>query len=467
MHQNNIMRTKALSIFCDSQLKSHEEWLMSRLEGALELDPNESKYYARWVISVMTGSPDEIEPRLEEELFVYNRSSPNANHADMELMFDKRSPEEIVMNELAAISSVENANSAVLKIITRLRRRLDSKRRQRINSYVSETSSSSSSTLSTYEDEFPTLTYMPKMDSREMTEEKIDEMMSESNGPPRSSGDGNNNFRFAFKNPRSKRQQQRQEQRAKKNQTALQHSQAGRVKSQSPTKKPKNPESKQPQNAQPKAQEKLDEQSTPTKKRRRRNRRKKKSITESDKPTEDGEAVKQIAKNANFDRLSIDEALEFVKNLSGQSEDQELWKNVVQNQHVKYTNGTFFFAPRLDIPDEEDNMSHMTSSLNPESFSHGYSRPTNSWSNRFTNREDQESEEEQKCLAQAASVAARSAEMIFDDLEPFETGSSYEIIPPISSLEMCSQQSKDKKESTWAHPESFIPMKTADWMSIW
>lgn len=140
---------------------------------------------------------------------------------------------------------------------------------------------------------------------------------------------------------------------------------------------------------------------------------------------------------------------------------------MVQNQHVKYTNGTFFFAPRLDIPDEEDNMSHMTSSLNPESFSHGYSRPTNSWSNRFTNREDQESEEEQKCLAQAASVAARSAEMIFDDLEPFETGSSYEIIPPFSSLEMCSQQSKDKKESTWAHPESFIPMKTADWMSIW
>ena len=145
---------------------------------------------------------------------------------------------------------------------------------------------SSSSTLSTYEDEFPTLTYLPKMDSREMTEEKIDEMMSESNqSPPRStgSGDGNNNFRFAFKNPRSKRQQQRQEHRAKKsNQTALQQiSQAGRVKSQSPTKKPKNPESKQPLNAQPKAQEKLDEQSTPTKKRRRRNRRKKKSITES------------------------------------------------------------------------------------------------------------------------------------------------------------------------------------------
>lgn len=68
--------------------------------------------------------------------------SPNANHTDMELLFDKRSPEEIVMNELAAISAVGNANSAVLKIITRLRRRLDSKRRQRINSYVSETSSS-------------------------------------------------------------------------------------------------------------------------------------------------------------------------------------------------------------------------------------------------------------------------------------------------------------------------------------
>jgi len=462
------MRTKALSIFCDSQLKSHEEWLMSRLEGALELDPNESKYYARWVISVMTGSPDEIEPRLEEELFVYNRSSPNANHTDMELMFDKRSPEEIVMNELAAISAVGNANSAVLKIITRLRRRLDSKRRQRINSYVSETSSSSSSTLSTYEDEFPTLTYLPKMDSREMTEEKIDEMMSQSNqSPPRSSGDGNNNFRFAFKNPRSKRQQQRQEHRAKKsNQAALQQiSQAGRVKSQSPTKKPKNPESKQPLNAQPKAQDKLDEQSTPTKKRRRRNRRKKKSITESEKPAEDGEAVKQIVKNANFDRLSIDEALEFVKNLSGQSDDQELWKNVVQNQHVKYTNGTFFFAPRLDIPEEEDH----PSSLSPDSFSHDYSRPTNSWSNGFTNSEDQESEEEQKCLAQAASVAARSAEMIFDDLEPLETGSSYEIIPPIlsSSAETCSQRSKDKRESTWAHPESFIPMKAADWMSIW
>ena len=115
---------------------------------------------------------------------------------------------------------------------------------------------------------------------------------------------------------------------------------------------------------------------------------------------------------------------------------------------------------------EEDNHK---SSLSPDSFSRDYSRPTNSWSNGLTNSEDQESEEEQKCLAQAASIAARSAEMIFDDLEPFETGSSYEIIPPSlsSSAETCSQRSKDKKESAWAHPESFIPMKTADWMSIW
>lgn len=145
----------------------------------------------------------------------------------------------------------------------------------------------SSSTLSTYEDEFPSLAYMPKMDTREMIEEKVelDGVMSTTPARPQSSGDGNknnNNFRFAFKNPRSKRQQQRQEQRNKKNQNAVQqiHSQTGKVKSQSP-KKPKNPETKQPQIAQPKPQEKLDEQSTPTKKRRRRNRRKKKSVTES------------------------------------------------------------------------------------------------------------------------------------------------------------------------------------------
>lgn len=143
----------------------------------------------------------------------------------------------------------------------------------------------SSSTLSTYEDEFPSLAYMPKMDTREMMEEKadVDEALSETNVRPRNNGDGNNNFRFAFKNPRSKRQQQRQEHRAKKIQSMSQNSQAGRVKSQSPPKKPKNPESKQPQSAQPKTQEKLDEQSTPTKKRRRRNRRKKKSTTESGK----------------------------------------------------------------------------------------------------------------------------------------------------------------------------------------
>jgi hypothetical protein len=46
----------------------------------------------------------------------------------------------------------------------------------------------------------------------------------------------------------------------------------------------------------------------------------------------------------------MDEALDFVQNLSGQTDDVDIWTNVVKEQHVKYLNGTFFFTPRENSP---------------------------------------------------------------------------------------------------------------------
>lgn len=400
------MRLNDLSIFCDSQLKSHEEWLMSRLEKNLELDPNESKYYARFLISVFASSPDEIDPELEEELFIYNRPSPNANHTDIELMVDKRSSEQVAVDELVSVAPV-GSSEAVFKIISRLRRRLEPKRR-RINSYVSETSSSSSSSLSTYEYEFPSLgpDQQEKFSFPQMAETNIEKTSEESN------------YRFAFKNPRQRQEKQkgRRQPQAKKKFQSL--------------KKPKNPDPQQHPQDEP----------TSGKRKRRRNRKKKKNTKQS------GGFEVQIIQNANFDRLSIEEALEFVKNLSGQSEDQELWKNMVTNHHVKYTNGTFFFTPRLNIPSDHEDVA-----------------PPNTPDRFELNQLFEEPTPEDPNLAHAASVAVRAAEIIFDG-DSFDDLSAFEIAPPPSIV---SPPPDGDTEPKWALPKSFTQLKQADWMSIW
>ena len=60
--------------------------------------------------------------------------------------------------------------------------------------------------------------------------------------------------------------------------------------------------------------------------------------------------MRNVATYENFDHLSMDQALDFVQNFSGQSEDRKIWTSVVKNQHVKYMNGTFFFTPRALTP---------------------------------------------------------------------------------------------------------------------
>ena len=58
---------------------------------------------------------------------------------------------------------------------------------------------------------------------------------------------------------------------------------------------------------------------------------------------------RNLATYENFDHFSMDEALNFVQSLSGQSDnshDVDIWTNVVKEQHVKYLNGTFYFTPR-------------------------------------------------------------------------------------------------------------------------
>ena len=63
--------------------------------------------------------------------------------------------------------------------------------------------------------------------------------------------------------------------------------------------------------------------------------------------------MKNVATYENFDHLSMDQALDFVQNFSGQSDDRKIWTSVVKDQHVKYMNGTFFFTPRALTPTQK------------------------------------------------------------------------------------------------------------------
>merc|ERR1712227_1150219 len=65
---------------------------------------------------------------------------------------------------------------------------------------------------------------------------------------------------------------------------------------------------------------------------------------ESPQPTPPSRHVESLD---NFS--SLDEALDFLRDMSASSEDKDakIWQKVMEDQHVKYVNGSFFFTPRL------------------------------------------------------------------------------------------------------------------------
>ena len=62
--------------------------------------------------------------------------------------------------------------------------------------------------------------------------------------------------------------------------------------------------------------------------------------------------VPPLPRNQNLDSFSsLDDALVFLKNQSGSEEarDATIWRKVMEDQHVKYVNGSFFFSPRIKM----------------------------------------------------------------------------------------------------------------------
>jgi len=307
------MRPRVLSIVSNRKFDSHVTWLVDRLENDLGLDSQISECYARFVISSLIGQNGEIDPKREQELFVYDRPSPNSNEKNS--LIDTRSPIEIVISELEAVTSCDPSRKKVATLVSKLSRRLENFKRKRFNSETSDLSATSSqSSTSSYEAEFPQLpsrqpnAQLSKSANREKQEERP--------------------FRFAFKNPQVRvRSKSGTGPTSRKNQTP-------RSKSGSNHKNPK------PNTPSPEKNER----------RKRKRHRKKKKPTEEISCDSTSPVMRNVATYENFDHLSMDQALDFVQNFSGQSEDRKIWTSVVKNQHVKYMNGTFFFTPRALTP---------------------------------------------------------------------------------------------------------------------
>lgn len=332
------MRPRVLSLSSRATFQSHEKWLQERLEWELKLDGAEAKYYARFVLSSLIER-DEIDPYREKQLFVYSKLGPNSN--DDGTFFehcDTRSAEEISIFELHRASQVPLDH--VTKLVAKLRRRIDLPKRTRINSETSELSAvSSQCSTSSYEAEFPELpTREAALPSDESDTKSSHWIRRKSSEKP---------FRFAFKNPSKSRSSgnvscsspvsasfsRRTNQKINPNSNAKQKLQ----------KIPRGPENivSQKQTQDHKTASSCNVMQAKDKRKRKRNRKKKKKSNAE--PTSE---FRNVATYENFDHFSMDQALNFVQNLSGQSDDVDIWTNVVKEQHVKYLNGTFFFTPR-------------------------------------------------------------------------------------------------------------------------
>jgi len=328
------MRPRVLSLSSRATFQSHEKWLQERLECELKLDAAEAKYYARFVLSSLIER-DEIDPYREKQLFVYNKLGPNSN--DDATFFehcDTRSAEEISIFELHRASQVPVEH--VTKLVAKLRRQIDYPKRTRLNSETSEVSAvSSQCSTSSYEAEFPELpTREAVLPSDESDTKSSHWIRRKSSEKP---------FRFAFKNPSKSRSpgnvsssapvsasfSRRTNQKMNPNSNAKQKLQ----------KIPRDPEHSSKKQTQDHKSASVALQAK-DKRKRKRNRKKKK------KSNEPASEFRNVATYENFDHFSMDQALNFVQNLSGQSDDVDIWTNVVKEQHVKYLNGTFYFTPR-------------------------------------------------------------------------------------------------------------------------
>lgn len=345
------MRPRAMS--AGREWEDYDSWFRLRLENDLRLEEIEAEKISRFILSLFLNQENEIDYQREKDLFKYAKTSPNSRSIVVTSRdyIDCKSAMDVAIDELFSIASVDwppdEIYQVVMEIVTHLKNKIDAGRRKRkiSESQSVDSSRSCSSSSSSYEDEFPLIngkqaprisfevsSWVPKPDEKEEISEYLPLPQ----------------FRFAFKNPKSKSPQSNK----KRSPTNKKPKKTNQGKKDAPDKdaielKPKkdaiDKDAKADKNVSPKKKEKARKRKRPRKKKNEKEAVEG-SSAESPQPRPPSRHVESLD---NFS--SLDEALDFLRDMSASSEDKDakIWQKVMEDQHVKYVNGSFFFTPRL------------------------------------------------------------------------------------------------------------------------
>lgn len=342
------MRPRAMS--AGREWEDYDSWFRLRLENDLRLEEIEAEKISRFILSLFLNQENEIDYQREKDLFKYSKTSPNSRSIVVTSRdyIDSKSAMDVAIDELFSIASVDwppdEIYQVVMEIVTHLKNKIDAGRRKRkiSESQSVDSSRSCSSSSSSYEDEFPPIngkqapsisfevsSWVPKPDEKEEISEYLPLPQ----------------YRFAFKNPKSKSPQSNK----KRSPTNKKPKKTNQGKKDAPQKdaiepKPKKDAIEKDTKADvlPKKKEKARKRKRPRKKKNEKEAVE--GSPESPQPTPPSRHVESLD---NFS--SLDEALDFLRDMSASSEDKDakIWQKVMEDQHVKYVNGSFFFTPRL------------------------------------------------------------------------------------------------------------------------
>jgi len=344
------MRTRAMS--AGREWKIFDTWFRARLEDELRLEEIEAEKISRFILSLFLNQ-DDIDYKRERELFKYSKNSPNGRPKMVsEDYTDSKSPTEMAIDEIFSISPLDapedEVYALVIEIITQLKSKIETGVRKRKISEAQSTTStrSSSSSSSTYEDEFPPIdgstpsplikeTYW--VTSRPASRGELIEKESEHRR------NSSAQFRFAFKNPTKQSTRNRRNKPRKTKSGSAQSNLAASSSGQSGKSTPTQIKDKKGN----KTKNSGKDQKQESNRKRKRPRKKKNARKIADEKPGTPTPVSQYENLDNFS--SLEDALNFLKTCSAASEpkDTQIWEKVIQDQHVKYVNGSFFFTPRL------------------------------------------------------------------------------------------------------------------------
>lgn len=343
------MRPRAMS--AGREWEDYDSWFRLRLENDLRLEEIEAEKISRFILSLFLNQENEIDYQREKDLFKYSKTSPNSRSIVVTSRdyIDSKSAMDVAIDELFSIASVDwppdEIYQVVMEIVTHLKNKIDAGRRKRkiSESQSVDSSRSCSSSSSSYEDEFPPIngkqapsisfevsSWVPKPDEKEEISEYLPLPQ----------------YRFAFKNPKSKSPQSNK----KRSPTNKKPKKTNQGKKDAPQKdaiepKPKKDAIEKDTKADvaPKKKEKARKRKRPRKKKNEKEAVE--GSPESPQPTTP--PSRHVESLDNFS--SLDEALDFLRDMSASSEDKDakIWQKVMEDQHVKYVNGSFFFTPRL------------------------------------------------------------------------------------------------------------------------